>query len=304
MNIYDIITVGGGPAGLTAALYALRGGKSVLVIEKSAFGGQMTYSPKIENYPGFASASGNEIAEQIVDQVLGQGAEVEFDRVTSVSKGENGIFAVECESGETKYARAVIIANGCRHRRLGLEREEDFIGEGISFCAVCDGAFYKDRDVAVIGGGNSALQEALLLSQTSRRVTVVQDMPHLTGEARLAAQIDERDNIDVLCGYRAESLIGEDAIKGLKIRSASGEEREIAVDGIFVAIGLVPENEDFASLAELDARGYFDSDENCLTSTEGLFVAGDCRKKYIRQITTATADGAVAALAACRYIDR
>ena len=139
--------------------------------------------------------------------------------------------------GETKYARAVIIANGCRHRRLGLEREEDFIGEGISFCAVCDGAFYKDRDVAVIGGGNSALQEALLLSQTSRRVTVVQDMPHLTGEARLAAQIDERDNIDVLCGYRAEALLGEGAIKGLKIRSASGETLEIAVDGIFGAIG-------------------------------------------------------------------
>ena len=300
--MYDIIVIGGGPAGLTSALYALRAGKRVLIVERSAFGGQMTYSPKIENYPGIASASGSEIADAMVDQVLGQGADTEFDNITGIRRADDGSFTVTGESA-SYTGRTVIISVGCRHRRLGLDREEEFIGDGISFCAVCDGAFYKDKTVALIGGGNSALQEAILLSETSRKVIIVQNLDILTGEARLAEQVKARPNIEIIYGHTADSLIADTSLTGLRIKSESGQTRELTVDGIFVAIGLQPENEPFAGLAALNDYGYFDSAEDCLTSTPGLFVAGDCRSKRIRQVTTATADGAVAALAACRSLD-
>lgn len=301
--MHDLIIIGGGPAGLAAAIYALRAGKSVLLIEKAAFGGQMTYSPKIENYPGFASASGNEIADAMVEQVLGQGADVEIDQVAGVLVNPDGTKTVKGESGEYS-GRAVIIAVGCKHRHMGIEREEDFIGEGISFCAVCDGAFYKDKTVAMIGGGNSALQEALMLSEKCVKVTVVQNLMFLTGESKLIEQVKARKNIEVLYGYVADSIIGENSLKGIRVRNDKGEKVELYVDGVFVAIGLQPENEAFKNVAALNDGGYFCSDENCTTKTDGVFVAGDCRAKRIRQITTATADGAVAALAACRYLDK
>lgn len=301
--MHDIIIVGGGPAGLTAAIYARRAGKSVLIIEKAAFGGQMTYSPKIENYPGFASASGNNIADAMVEQVLGLGADVEIDNVTGIIENADGTKTVMGESGEYR-GRALIISIGCRHRHMGIQREEEFIGEGISFCAVCDGAFYKDKTIAMIGGGNSALQEALLLSESCTHVTVVQNLSFLTGEAKLIEQIKAKDNIKVLYGFVADSIIGDDVLEGIRVRNEKGERIELYVDGVFVAIGLMPENEPFKNVAKLNDCGYFDTDENCLTMTEGVFIAGDCRAKRIRQITTATADGAVAALAACRYLDK
>ena len=302
MSVYDIIIIGGGPAGLTAAVYARRANKSVLVIEKASFGGQITYSPKVENIPGFTELSGNEFAEKLVDQALTQGADFESCEVLSVKKGDT--FTVSTDDGNEFEAKALVIATGAKHRLLGLEKEEDFIGEGISFCAVCDGAFYKDKVVGVVGGGNSALQEALLLSDLASKVYVVQNLDVLTGEKKLADQLYAKSNVEIITETVVEKILGDKELTGITVKNtATDETKDIALDGLFIAIGLVPQNEPFEEIISLDARGYEDSDENCLTKTDGVFVAGDCRKKNIRQVATAAADGAIAALAACDYID-
>ena len=301
--MYDIIIIGSGPAGLTAAIYARRAGKSVLVLEKAAFGGQITYSPKIENYPGYAQMSGNELADKMIDQALGLGADVGLEEVLEIR--DNGATkTVITDEGEHE-TKAVIIATGVKHRMLGVEGEHDFVGDGISFCAVCDGAFYTGKEVAVIGGGNSALQEAVLLSETSKKVTVVQNLAFMTGEAKLVETLEARDNVEFIVSHVVDSIIADNGeFKGIVIKNAdTGATTSLYCDGMFVAIGLIPANKPFESVASLNDWGYFDSTEDCTTATAGVFVAGDCRSKRIRQITTATADGAVAALAACRYID-
>ena len=300
--MYDIVIVGAGPAGLTAALYARRMGKTVLVLEKSTFGGQITFSPKVENYPGTMQMSGNEFADHLVEQVLAQGADIEMETVTAVEdRGAAKLVITEEGSHE---CRSVIIATGVRHRQLGLPCENEFVGAGISYCAVCDGAFYKGQHVAVIGGGNSALQEAILLAETCSKVTIVQNLPFLTGEQSLQDVLATRKNIEVILGTVVTELTGESELTGLELRKEeSGETSTLSVDGMFVAIGLEPVNEAFRDVAALDERGYFDTDEACVTKTPGVFVAGDCRRKGVRQITTAIADGATAALAACRYLD-
>lgn len=300
--MYDIIVIGAGPAGLTAALYALRADKTVLVLEKATFGGQITFSPQIENYPGFAKMSGNEFADKLVDQVINQGADIEMETVTAIR--DNGdTKTVITEEGEHE-AKAVIIATGVKHRQTGLPNENELVGEGVSYCAVCDGAFFKGQTVAVLGGGNSALQEAVLLSEGCEKVYVIQNLDYFTGEARLVEKLREKDNVEFIMGTVISSLNGEGSLESLTLRKeADGSESELKVNGLFVAIGLIPNNAMFADIAGLDEWGYIDSDESCLTKTEGVFVAGDCRKKQIRQITTAAADGSVAALAACRYID-
>ena len=300
--MYDIIIIGGGPAGLTAAVYARRAGKSVLVIEKETFGGQITFSPKVENIPGFVSLTGNEFAEKLIEQAMAQGADIEMSEVLSVK--DNGKTKTVVTDGGEFEATAVILATGARHRLLGLEGEEELIGEGISFCAVCDGAFYEGKTVGVVGGGNSALQEALLLSELASKVYVIQNLDDLTGEMSLRDQLRAKDNVEILLGTVVDALHGEGELCGITVRRvASGEEDTLALDGLFIAIGLVPQNEPFAKLVELDDRGYIDADERCLTSVCGVFAAGDCRRKRIRQVATAAADGAVAALAACDYID-
>lgn len=299
--IYDIVIIGGGPAGLTAAVYGRRAEKSVLVIEKNAFGGQITFSPKVENIPGFNALSGNEFAEKLVEQAINQGAEFESSTVTKIIDGE--VKTVVTEDGEFK-AKTVIIATGAKHRLLGVENEEKFVGEGISFCAVCDGAFYRDQNVGVVGGGNSALQEALLLSDLAKEVTVIQNLDFLTGEKKLCEQIYAKENVKVILGTVVEKVNGEETFSGVTLKKeASGEISELDLDGLFIAIGLIPQNEAFADIIGLDSRGYAEADENCKTKTNGIFVAGDCRTKKIRQVTTAAADGAVAALAACDYIE-
>ena len=300
--MYDIIVIGAGPAGLTAALYALRADKTVLVLEKGTFGGQITYSPQIENYPGYAQMSGNEFAEKLIDQVLSQGAEIEMETVTAVR--DNGATkTVVTEAGEYE-AKSVIIATGVKHRQIGLPNENELVGEGISYCAVCDGAFFKGQTVAVLGGGNSALQEAVLLSEGCKKVYVIQNLDYFTGEARLVEKLKQKDNVEFIMGTVITALNGDKSLESLTLRKESdGSESNLGVNGLFVAIGLIPNNKIFAEIAGLDEWGYIDSDESCLTKTEGVFVAGDCRKKQIRQITTAAADGSVAALAACRYID-
>lgn len=300
--MYDIAIIGAGPAGLTAALYALRADKSVIVLEKGAFGGQITFSPKLENYPGTGTLSGNEFAEKLVEQVLDQGADIEPENVLSIEKKEN-TFTVTTEDGEYE-AKSVIVATGAKHRMLGLEDEERFVGNGISFCAVCDGAFYKDREVAVIGGGNSALQEALLLSTLCKKVTVIQNLASFTGEERLVRDLEKRDNVEAILSTVVTKFSGDDELSSIDIKNTETDEvKTLSVDGVFVAIGLIPQNEPFAEYIELNSYGYADSDESCTTKTEGLFVAGDCRVKKVRQVATAVGDGAVAALNACNYID-
>ena len=300
----DIIVIGGGPAGMTAALYALRNGKSVLILEKHGFGGQITYSPKVENWPGTAQMSGNEFADALLDQVMAQGAEVDLAEVLRVEdRGE--MKAVFTDDGKVHEAKALIIATGVKHRMLGLPGENELVGEGISFCAVCDGDFYSGQTVCVAGGGNSALQEAILLAGKCSKVIMLQDLPEFTGEKKLQEILFARENVEKRTGVKITGLETENGeLRGVTVETREGGEKEtVACDGLFVAIGLIPENEAFRELAALNSYGYFDSDEACTTKTPGVFVAGDCRSKKVRQLTTAAGDGATAALAACRFID-
>ncbi len=301
--MYDIIIIGAGPAGLTAALYARRAEKRVLVIEKETFGGQITHSPRVENYPGFLAMSGNEFADKLIEQVMAQGAEIELDTVIGV-EGTVGNFTVK---GEFKnyQAKTVIIATGSHHRQLGIARENEFVGEGISYCAVCDGAFYKGKIVAVIGGGNSALQDAVLLSESCEFVYVIQNLDYLTGESSLAKILESRDNVGIVYSSVVKEIVADDKFRGIIIENTkTGIKTDLDTDGMFVAIGQVPENEPFKNVTALNEYGYIISGEDCTPAgTRGIFTAGDCRTKAVRQVTTAIADGAVAALAACRLID-
>ena len=302
-NFYDVVVIGGGPAGLTAAVYARRAEKSVLIIEKESFGGQITKSPRVENYPGFTEISGNELADKFLEQIMVQGAEIELDEVTGIEGGIGDYTVI----GATKSykTKTVILATGAHHRKLGIDGESRLEGQGISYCAVCDGAFFRGGVVAVIGGGNSALQDALLLSDGCEKVYIVQNLPYLTGEERLQNMLRERPNVEIILSSVVDKLLGNESLRGIEISNTeSGERRGLTVDGMFVCIGQKPENEAFKNVVSLDERGYVIAGENCETASDGgIFVAGDCRTKSIRQVTTATADGAVAALAACRAVD-
>ena len=298
--MHDIIIIGGGPAGLTAATYACRAGKSVLVIEKNAFGGQITWSPRVENFPGFVSVSGVELGDKLLEQAMAQGAEVELDEVTAVTV-EDGVKRVACLSGAVFESRALIVAVGARPRPLGVARGEELVGSGVGYSAVCDGAFYADRPVAVCGGGSSALQDALLLSETCSRVTLIHRRDSFRGEQKLVEALRARDNVDFCLNARVTELLGEEELTGV-VLERDGERVELPLEGLFIAVGHQSDNGIFSGLLNLDEGGYADSGEDCLTRTPGVFVAGDCRRKLIRQLTTAVADGSVAALAACRFL--
>ncbi len=302
--MYDIVIIGAGPAGLTAAIYARRAEKSVLVIEKDTFGGQITHSPRVENYPGFLDISGNELADRLLEQVFNQGAMIELDEVTKI-EGTSGDFSV-IGATKTYKARSVIIAAGSHHRRLGIDGEERLTGQGISYCAVCDGAFFRGQRVAVIGGGNSALQDAVLLSDGCEKVYIVQNLDFLTGEEKLQKILLDKPNVEIITSSVVERIVGNEQLRSIEIlNTKSGERRAIEVEGMFVCIGQVPENKPFEDVTKLDGRGYITADEGCVPygSPDGIFVAGDCRTKEIRQVTTATADGAVAALAAVKFLE-
>ena len=296
----DIIIIGGGPAGLTAAIYARRAGKSVLILEKNGFGGQITLSPKVENIPGFKEVTGAEFADLLVEQALSQGADCDIAEVLEIKDGP--VKTVVTDNGEYE-AKAIIIASGADHRRLGLPKEEELIGAGISFCAVCDGAFYQDEVVGVVGGGNSALQEALQLSATSKKVVIFQDLDFLTGEAMLQEELLKKENIEVHTGVRVCGYLGEDSLTGIQYQEHGGAVHEYPLSGLFLAVGLVPQNEPFTNVLELDERGYAKADEAMKSESRGIFVAGDCRQKKIRQVATAASDGAIAALSACDFLD-
>ena len=300
--MYDIIIIGGGPAGLTAAVYARRAGKSVLVLEKAALGGQITWSPKVENFPSVVSISGGELGDRMAEQAMAQGAEIELEEVVAIEDCGD-CRRVKCDFGASYEGRAVILATGAKPRMLGIEREEELVGAGVGYCAVCDGAFFKGLPVAVNGGGNSALQDAMFLSETSSRVYLIHRRGSFRGEEKLVEALRAKDNVEFVLNATITRLLGEDELKGVVVEQ-NGAEREIAVDGLFVAIGHEPDNAAFAEHLALDERGYAAANESCLTKTPWLFVAGDCRAKKVHQLTTAVADGAVAALAACAWLDR
>ena len=298
----DIIVIGGGPAGLTAALYAARAGKTVQVIEREATGGQIALSPLVENYPAIPAMAGADFAFQLTEQVEKLGVEIIYGEATAVEPVLMG-FAVSVD-GEAKAARAVVLATGAAHRHLGLEGEEDLVGMGVSYCAVCDGAFFSGRDVAVVGGGDTALQDALFLANSCHHVTLIHRRDEFRGEQRLVEQVEKRENISILYSHVVEELRSENGelsaivVKDLK----SGESKTMALAGLFAAVGQAPQSAPFAQLVATQG-GYYDAGEDCCSNAEGVFVAGDGRVKTVRQLTTAVGDGAVAGLAACKYVD-
>ena len=283
-------------------MYARRAGKSVLVLEKDALGGQITWSPKVENYPAVPAVSGMDLGNRMAEQAMDMGAEVEIDEVLRIEdfgshKRVYGSFGTEYD------ARAVILAAGAKPRKLGLKREDELVGSGVGYCAVCDGAFFKGQAVAVNGGGNSALQDAVLLSDLCSRVYLVHRRDSFRGEEALVNLLRGKENVEFVLNAVITGLKGDSELSGITVEQ-DGVQREIPVSGLFVAIGHEPDLAAFADFLDRDAQGYAASDEGCLTKTEGFFVAGDCRRKKIRQVTTAAADGAVAALAACAWLDR
>ncbi|MCI9603551.1 MAG: thioredoxin-disulfide reductase [Ruminococcus sp.] len=301
--MYDIGIIGGGTAGMTAAIYGQRAGKRTVIIEAMNYGGQITVSPKVENYPGIASVSGAEFSMNLLDQAMKLGAETELEQVTGIRE-EDGIKVIETE-GKEYPCRTVIIATGVTHRHLGLDREEALLGAGVSYCATCDGAFFKGKDVAVIGGGNTALQDAEFLSNYCNKVYLVHRRDEFRGEAGLVEPLKRKENVEFVLSATVKELVGQTVVEGLILNNKkTGEDFQISVSGVFAAIGQVPENQAFAGLVRLDDSGFIAASEDCVTSCPGIFAAGDCRTKEVRQLTTAAADGAVAALAACKYISR
>lgn len=302
--MHDIIVIGAGPAGLTACLYALRSGKSVLVFEKETIGGQIATSPKVENYPSIKQISGMELATNMFDQVMELGVDFEYDEIISVEKN-NDIFTVKTSS-DSFESKAVIIATGVKHRKLNLPNEEELIGAGISYCATCDGPFFKNQDVAVIGDGNSAFQYALLLANYCKSVTICTLFDWFLADKALVDKAKSLNNIKIITDVSTiEYLVKDDNLSGLKFKNLKTEEiSTLDVQGCFVAIGQIPDNKIFSNLVDLDEQGFIIANETCLTKTEGLYVCGDCRTKDVRQVTTAVADGAISAVQAVKYIDK
>lgn len=301
--MYDIAIVGAGPAGLTAAIYASRARKSVVVIEKEGFGGQIVLSPGVENYPGVVgSISGADLASNLLEKAMEFGTVTEFDKVVSVEKTDGG-FICHGEYGDYE-GKALILATGAHHKKLGIEGEERLTGRGVSYCAVCDGAFFKGKTTCVIGGGSTALADALLLSELCKKVYLIHRRDEFRGEAHVVERLKEKANVEFVLSSSPTEFIGNDSLTAVRLKKlTTGEETVIDCDGAFVAVGQAPDMKDFESFIVLNAGGYAQSGENCLTATPGVFVAGDCREKAVRQLTTAVSDGTVAALAACDYVD-
>lgn len=308
----DVIIIGAGTAGLTAAIYALRAGKSVLVLEQGTYGGQIVNTPKVENYPGIEQISGYEFASGLYRQAEKLGMEYRSEKVTDLRLEDNAeageeLFSASVEAGDkivetTKqsyHAKAVILATGAKNRPLGVEREAEYTGRGISYCATCDGMFFRGKKVAVVGGGNTALEDAAFLSNYCEKVYLIHRRETFRGEEKLVNELQKKDNVEFLLNKTVQALEGETTLQAvILLDKISGEESRLEISGLFVAIGQIPENEVFAKLVDLDENGYILAGEDCRTSVEGIFAAGDCRKKTVRQLTTAAADGAVAALAA------
>ena len=299
--MYDMIIIGAGPAGMTAAIYARRAEKSVLVLEAKSYGGQIISTPEIENYPAAPHISGFDFATKVYEQACELGAEFKFERVTGITDGEVKTVATSRGSYES---RAVIIATGSECRRLGVEGEEKLIGKGISYCATCDGGFFRKKTVAVVGGGNTALEDALYLTALAAKVYVIHRRDAFRGDSSTVEKLKAKENLEFVLNSRVTRLISEDKLKGIEVTDNTGAVKVLDIDGLFVAVGRTPENSPFASLIDLDDAGYAKASENCRTRTPGIFVAGDNRTKEVRQLVTAAADGAAAAGEAIKYLDR
>ena len=300
--MFDVCIIGAGPAGLSAAIYAQRAGKTAVILEAAGYGGQIINTPEVENYPGLKRTSGFEFARNLYEQATELGAELKYEKAVKVAK-ENGVFQVATTAGLYE-AKAVILATGAKNRKLGIDGEEKLTGSGVSYCATCDGNFFRGRDVAVVGGGNTALEDAEVLAGLCGKVFLVHRRDQFRGDEKTVKRLSEKENVTFVLDSVPVCVEGDFMVSGLRVRNVkTDEEQVLPVAGVFVAVGQVPDNQDFSDVAELDPAGYVAAGEDCTTRTEGLFVAGDCRTKKVRQLTTAAADGAVSALAACEYIN-
>ena len=300
--MYDILIVGGGTAGLTAAIYARRAGKTVLVVEGTGFGGQIASSPLVENYPGIPAVSGMDYSDALLKQAKDLGAATRFGTVSAVRR-EGELFVVTAGKKEFE-GRALILCTGAKHRKLGVDREDALVGRGISYCATCDGAMFRGKDTAVVGGGDAALISALYLAGICQKVTVIHRRDQFRAQNAYVEQLRTRENVELALESRVTALHGDPLLTSVTLTANDGSTKELAVSGLFVEVGQVPDNGPFRELADLDQGGYFTAGEDCTTRTPGVFVAGDCRAKTLRQLTTAAADGSIAATAACQWLDR
>ena len=297
----DIIIVGAGPAGLSAAIYARRAGMNTVVYEAESYGGQIINTPEIENYPAIAKISGFDFADGLYKQAEALGAEIKFDKVTEIRPVEGG-FEVATEYSGTETCKAVVLAVGAKNRHMGIAREEELTGKGISYCATCDGAFYKGKTVAVTGGGNTAVEDAIYLCGMAEKVYLVHRRNEFRAEETLVNAAKAIENLEFVTPYVVKELKGEPKLSSVVLENREdGSEKELAVDGLFVAIGQEPATASFKDLVTLTG-GYIEAGEDCRTNVPGIFAAGDGRTKKVRQLTTACADGAVAALAAVDFI--
>ena len=302
MKSYDIVIVGAGTAGMSAAIYGVRSGKKVLLLEEKNYGGQIVNTPEVENYPGIIKTSGFEFATNLFNQAKSLGAEIKYEKALKIE--DNGTLKTIVTNKNTYEAKTVIIATGAKNRQLRLENEKKLIGSGVSYCATCDGMFFRGRDVAVVGGGNTALEDAMFLSNYCNKVYIIHRRDKLRGEEKIAKAISEKDNIEMVWNSNVIKILGDNQVEGITVKnSVDGSEKNIKVSGLFIAVGQEPDNYDFQSVIKLDEKGYVIAGEDCRTETNGIFTAGDCRTKSVRQLTTAASDGAVAAIGACEYID-
>ena len=300
--MFDLIIVGAGTAGLSAAIYGVRAGKSVLVLEGAAYGGQIINTPEIENYPGIKKISGFEFATNLYNQAKELGAEIRFEKVLSVQE-KNGHKIVVTKDKEYE-AKAVILATGAKNRNLGIEKEQELVGKGVSYCATCDGMFYRGKVVAVNGGGNTAVEDATFLSEYVEKVYVIHRRDSFRADKAEVDRLVAKKNVELVLNSIIKALESDaSGLTGILVVDKDGKERRIQVDGLFVAIGQAPDNEAFRNEVDLDGKGYISAGEDCSTKTAGIFTAGDCRTKAVRQLATAASDGAVAALAAVNYIN-
>lgn len=301
--MYDLIVIGGGAAGMTSALYALRNSKTVLVLESESLGGQIANSPRLENYPSIKEISGEQFADNLFEQITAHGADLEIEKVIKIEKLGEGNFKVNTEFNEY-FAKSVIIASGVKHKHLRTKSDrEDLVGKGVYYCAICDGAFYKGQEVAVIGDANTALQYSLLLSSYCKKVYIYTLFDKFFGDRAHIKALLSKDNIEWRPNTSVTDFIGEDHLTAIEYKDGDGNIKTHALPAVFVAIGQVPDNKAFENLVDIDNMGYIIADENCKTKTDGLFVAGDCRTKAVRQVATAIADGAVAGTNASLYIE-
>lgn len=298
----DVIVIGAGPAGLTAALYAVRAGLTVTVYEKSVYGGQVTGTAEVENYPSIQKISGFDFANNIYNQSISQGVEINFEEVEKIE--DKGNYKVVKTSSGDHESKTVIIANGVERRKLRCKGEKEFTGKGVTYCATCDGAFFKNQDVAIVGGGNTALEDALFLANNCSKVYLIHRRDSFRGDKILIDAVLKRENIEIIYDSGVDEITGDTKVREIKIKNLKDDSiSSITVDGIFVAIGLEPKNQMFSNILELDKAGYIVADESCTTKVEGVFVAGDNRTKFLRQIITAASDGAIAAVQAANYVN-